>query len=99
MTPFWKGFGYTLIQSRIRRHVCVLFITKRTLYGASGAGRPKNGASRLRSYLEKEAAYLRTIRILHESSTFAGHDGTQHKREPGLSRGPSTEKWLPIRKK
>ena len=40
---------------------------------------------------------LCTIRILHESSTFAGHNGSQHKREPGLSRSPLTEKRLPIR--
>ena len=51
-------FQVRYIQSRIRRHVCVLFITKRILgpySGASGAGRPKNGASRLRSYLGKES--------------------------------------------
>ena len=49
-------------------------------------------------HISGRKAYLCTIRILHESSTFAGHDGTQHKREPGLFRGPSTEKRLPIRK-
>ena len=45
--------------------------------GASGAGRPKNGASCLRSCLEEESESC-MIRILHESSTFGGHDGTQH---------------------
>ena len=50
-------------------------------------------------HISGRKAYLCTIRILHESLTFAGHDGTQHKREPSLFRGPSTEKRLPIRKK
>ena len=45
--------------------------------GGSGAGVPKNGALHLYSYLGKEG-YLCTICILHESSTVAAHDGTQH---------------------
>ena len=60
--------------------------------GASGAERPKNGASHLRSYLGEET-HLYSIRILHESS---GSDGTQHYCELGLFRAPMTKKQLPI---
>ena len=62
LTPHESAKNDSHRQSRIRRHVCVLFITKCILMGpysgANGAGRPKNGASRLRSYLGKESVSM-----------------------------------------
>ena len=55
--------------------------TKCILYaaygGTDGVGKPKKGASRLRSYLEGES-FSHKIRLVHKRSTLAGSDGTRH---------------------
>ena len=50
-------------------------------------------------HISGKKAYLCTIRILPESSTFAGYNNTQHEHELGVFRDPWTAKRFAYQKK
>jgi len=55
--------------------------TKRIYMGLMAAPTGREGPKmelRVCVHISDKKAYLHKIRILHESSTFAGSDGTQH---------------------
>ena len=69
------------------------------LWRCQRGGKRQKMVLRVCVHISGKKAYLCTIRILPESSTFAGYNNTQHEHELGLFQDLWTVKRLPIRKK